>query len=595
MNKLSLILTAFIPFLLQAQIKETFSDGNYTENPSWTGTTDNFLINSLGQLQLSAKGAGISTLFTKSEAIENAIWECWIKINYNPTSYNYSCFYICSDKNEITNGCNGYYVQVGGSKKEIALYLQEGTRKTKIIDGIDNRVDKDTVTVSLRITRDNKGNFILYSKLADENDFYQEGYAQDSTLNNSTYSGILVSNTTGTTKSYFFDNINVSGQKTTDKFPPLWDSLEIVNDKELALTFSEPVSIENGEFKIQQDSGLKIEKIIKSADEKKIYLIYPTSFEKGKLYTLKVNNVVDKAGNKLLENIKSTGFAEKREHDDIALNEIMFNQPVNGSEYIEIVNKTGKLLNCNGLIISTVKSSGELICITRFPENLWLEANAYLAIGENAEAIRKNHEVPLESHIAESKNWYNLNNESGTLILTNSTNDTVFDRINYDATWHNGLIKNNQGISLERINPLVNSLESNSWHSSSYNHNYGTPGFINSQYINNSEIKNDHWCTVITEAFSPDNDGIDDICQIEYQMGETGYIGNLWILNSTGETIKKLLNNRLLETSGELFWDGKTSSGKEVNMGIYIICFEAFNPNDGTKKTVKKAIAVSRR
>jgi hypothetical protein len=129
MKKLALIFMLFMSVSGYGQVNETFSDGDFTNNPTWTGTTSNFLVNSNGQLQSKATTTSISSLFTPSEAFDDASWECWVKMNLNPSSNNNMSVYIVSDLADITNGCYGYFVQIGGSPDEVSLFVQKGTKK----------------------------------------------------------------------------------------------------------------------------------------------------------------------------------------------------------------------------------------------------------------------------------------------------------------------------------------------------------------------------------------------------------------------------------------------------------------------------------
>ena len=122
----------FVPVFGFSQVSETFSDGDFTSNPVWTGMSSNFQVNSSGQLQSKASVASTSWLFTASEAIDNASWECWVKINYNPSSGNYPAIYIISDNNDLTSGCYGYFVKVGDTQDDVSLWLQEGTNIIRI-------------------------------------------------------------------------------------------------------------------------------------------------------------------------------------------------------------------------------------------------------------------------------------------------------------------------------------------------------------------------------------------------------------------------------------------------------------------------------
>ena len=128
----TLFFIIFVSILAKAQINENFSDGNFDINPEWRGNTENFRINEKLQLQSCALTTSVSSLITNSESIINAQWKAQFIIKYSTSSSNYAAMYIISDNENLTSGCNGYYVQVGGTNDEISLFLQQGTKKTKI-------------------------------------------------------------------------------------------------------------------------------------------------------------------------------------------------------------------------------------------------------------------------------------------------------------------------------------------------------------------------------------------------------------------------------------------------------------------------------
>ncbi len=67
---------------LSAQIRDDFSDGNFTENPEWIGDENLFIVNSNHQLQLNDEDAGKSSLATIHHTIANTEWRFWIKMPF---------------------------------------------------------------------------------------------------------------------------------------------------------------------------------------------------------------------------------------------------------------------------------------------------------------------------------------------------------------------------------------------------------------------------------------------------------------------------------------------------------------------------------
>lgn len=595
MKKAILILLLVLPYYLFAQINETFSDGNFTENPSWNGTTGNFTINSSLQLQSKASATSKSYLSTPCESFDDATWEFWVKINYNPSSSNYVIVYLISDREDISNDCYGYYVQIGNTSDEISLYLKKGTDKTELIDGLDGRTNSSPVEVWVKVTRDKEGNFTLYSKLPDETEYYKEGTAKNFDVLGSKYFGLLYSNTSTTGNAYYFDNITVTGDKFIDVVPPVWTGLTLFEPNRLLLNFSESVDFSNVDFEVNNGIG-KPSQITPAMDKKSVELLFDRDFEKGILYTVNISNLKDLSGNPLENTQKQTGIVEKTAIGDVVLNELLFEPAENIPEYFEIYNRSSKILDLTKLYFGTRKTDGTLNTLNYFPNTLLLLPHQYLAVTTNSEAVRSFYSVPDTALIANVEKWSALNNQNGTLVLANQVGDTIFDEVNYSVKWHHPLVKITKGVSLEKINPNLPSQDSKSWHSAASEVHYGTPGYKNSQFLDlSTDNKTKKWVWIEPEAFTPDNDGINDLCTIHYQTDTNGYSANVIIFNAVGVKIKQLASNVLLSTEGFLTWDGSTDRGKNVNPGIYVLYFEMMNAETGVKKTEKLPIAVSAR
>ena len=590
-----LFFTIFVPILLSAQINESFTDGNFTTNPEWTGITQNFKVNTTGQLQSNASSTSVSYLFTPSQSFVNAVWECWVKINYTTSSSNYAAIYISSDADSISNGCNGYYVQVGGTNDEVSLFIQQGTKKTKIIDGIDKRTDGNPIEIKIKVTRDANGNFQLFSKLSNENDYVLEGKTQNQLITECNYFGLLFSNTSTTGNAYLFDDIKVTGQIAEDKTAPVWENLSILAPNSMQISFSEKMNFDKALFIV--DNGIeKPQKINVLQSQKSAILEFNPEFQKGLMYTLEISGLTDKAGNELFQTIKSTGIPETAMTGDLVWNEVMFDNAPNSVEYLEIYNTSNKVINMSGKEFMTRKTDGSLNSGCRFPASTLIAPHSYLAICSNPDSLINYHGLTNEANIIEIS-WATLNNQAATIVLCNEGQDTIYDELTYNVKWHNILIKNPKGVALEKINPALPTQDAASWHSAASVFKYGTPGYINSQFreISVSEEKPEKMIWAEPESFSPDNDGMDDVCFIHYKLGTTGNIGKILILNAVGVKVMELASTILLQSEGFVSWDGKTDRGIVANPGIYVVYFEIFNPETGYKKTQKLPIVVSLR
>ena len=598
MRKSVVFLCFLFPFFVFSQNKiewkEDFTDGNFTVNPEWNGLVGNFSVNSTFQLQSKAPGTSKSYLSTPSEVFDNAVWEFWVKINYDPTSSNYASVYFIADRSDLSDEVYGYYVQIGNTSDEISLYLQEGTRKTKIIDGTDGRTNSNPAEVHVKVIRDKEGNFLLYSKLPSENDYYSEGSVQNQKIGGSKYFGLLYSNSSLTGNAYFFDDISVSGEKFIDVVPPVWTNLLLQIPNKLILTYSEPVDVSEAFFSVDQGIGAPSEKII-SADNLTVQLTFSENFETGKIYLLKVLNVKDFSGNLAENTQKQTGIVEKAEFGDLVINEILFEPTAAVTEYFEVYNNSSKILDLSKISFGTRKTDGSYTPTNFFPDKTLLLPAKYLVLTPDTESVRNAYFVPDSANILTSVKWTTLNNTGAGFLISNDVGDSIFDEVKYDSKWHHSLIKNTAGVSLERINPSLPTQSADSWHSAASEVHYGTPGYRNSQYRDISAADTEKWVWLEPEVFTPDNDGIDDVSFIRYKTDFGGYTANVFVFSPAGIKIKQIASNTLLAADGILVWDGKTERGQNVNPGIYVLYFEMINAEKGVKKVEKLPIVVSTR
>lgn len=107
-----------------------------------------------------------------------ASWKINVQMNVNPSNSNNVKFYILSDSPYLATASNAYYVVIGNNSDEVSLYSQTAGGATKVIDGLDKRLDKDTVKVEVIASLDKTGKFTLWSKRSDESAYYEEGTAQ---------------------------------------------------------------------------------------------------------------------------------------------------------------------------------------------------------------------------------------------------------------------------------------------------------------------------------------------------------------------------------------------------------------------------------
>src|SRR5690606_21281518 len=173
------------------QFADDFTDGDFTTGNLWAGDDAKFIVNGAGELQLSAPSeTSDAYLAIACPAIENAEWEFFVRMDFNPSSSNYTQIFLVSDSDDLRNDLNGYYVYIGGTTDEISLYRQTGNTRTRIIQGVAGSVNTSPVNVRIRVTRDIAGNWELFRDTSLTGVFLSEGSVFDDTHLYSSFFGV---------------------------------------------------------------------------------------------------------------------------------------------------------------------------------------------------------------------------------------------------------------------------------------------------------------------------------------------------------------------------------------------------------------------
>ena len=136
------------------------------------------------------------------------------------------------------------------------------------------------------------------------------------------------------------------------------------------------------------------------------------------------------------------------------------------------------------------------------------------------------------------------------------------------------------GVSLERIDVNRPVNDRTNWHSAATDVGFGTPGLENSQQYLTQNM--DGEVTTDPDIFSPDNDGHNDVLNINYRFTEIGNVGTITIYDTRGRVVRRLAENILLATEGTISWDGEQDDGRKARIGAYLIHFEVFNAEGKT-------------
>lgn len=380
-----------------------------------------------------------------------------------------------------------------------------------------------------------------------------------------------------------------------DNRPPELEKAFVENPQTVRLQFNEKLNLTQLEnfatFEIDNGITVAAREII---SEKEVRLRLNQRLENRVVYTISVGNATDCLGNLIGENNTATFvLPETGEVGDLIINELLFNPPVGGTDFVEIYNRSQKFINLQNWQWASWRDGAVYTPKTISEEVLILEPGEYYAFNEeNGELLSQYPNGRQERFVEMDLPSYS--DSEGAVLLLNPA-DSVFDRFDYVDDLQFGLLPDKEGVSLERISFEGETNDPNNWQSAAATAGYGTPGYLNSQHLENPQSQQLSDCFSLThEVFSPDGDGFRDFTQINYECPATGQVVTISIYDVRGRKIRTLVQNQTLAVSGSLTWDGIREDGEKAKVGYYLILIELYDL-DGNTRTIQKKVAVGAR
>lgn len=276
----------------------------------------------------------------------------------------------------------------------------------------------------------------------------------------------------------------------------------------------------------------------------------------------------------------------------IVINEILFHPPPNGFDYVELYHAGQTIADLSQLLIARRGSDGQIqqfYSLSGSPRLFF--PGQYLVFTTNAASLAHHYLVRYPERVIALAALPSYPNDIGVVVLADKQGQVV-DEVPYSAKMHFPLIRNPQGVALERIDAAGPSASSHNWHSAAASAGYGTPGYANSQL--QAQAPDLGGLKLSNTLFTPDNDGQEDVLLISYQWPESGYMIRMLVFDDQGRPVRELVKNELMGTTGSWKWDGLDNTGRALPAGIYIIWAELFTLN-GKKELFKQPVILARR
>ena len=553
-----------LAFEAEAQIIDSFSNQD-SFFAQWSGSTHNFKIEN-GQLK-SASIVPNDTFRIIRLANQFEEWTLDLRFEFNTSSANY-VHWILYEKEDLS-----YYILCGGTKDEFSLIRSDKHGDTMLIDGLNKTSEK--VAVRLKVTFIDS---IWTLRRIYPDSSIVEGEATDNfTPSSSALTGIFIKQSTSSFfGKHYFDKLYV-GHIRKDTSAPILDSV-ILSQNKVTLYFDETIKFSDSLILLHSNP------IVQSASiDHKLLTLLLKPLENGE-YNLYLTGLSDQSGNTIANSLITLKIfnGTSPTKGEIIFNEILFNPYPDSYDFIELYNRSEKVIDLDSSILFR-SVDGERKNAVILPHYLMLPGT-YLVLTEDSTNIQEIYASSgmrfLEIDIPP------MNNDDGTLVILGKKGKQI-DSLIYDQDMHFEFLNSREGVSLERITFEDSSFNPLIWHSAASTAGYATPGSINSQYFQSRHGS----LQLQSSTVSPNSDGYQDQLILNYDFPKPGFVLQLRIFDETGRFVDRPANQETMATAGIFSWDMVLSNGTILLPGRYILYLEAFHA-DGMLVRKKFAFVV---
>lgn len=467
-----LLLLLLLPLSLFAQVTDDFSDGDFTQDPAWSGTTEQYTVNNSKQLQLNAESEGMAYLSLSITEYESMEWQFWIREAFAPSSNNYSDVWLCADNADLSQATQGYFLRFGeaGSSDAIELYRKDAGGQQSVCRGTEGAIAA-SFAVSVKVNCDREGNWMLQTCYDNSGIYLIEAQGIDDTYGRSGFFCFWSKFTSSNAKKFYFDNVYV-GPRIADNEPPQLLTCEVLDVMHLRLAFNEALdettALNPTNYSV--DNGLGSPMSVNFGDNPaQVVLEFEREIGNGVNYTLTVSGIKDLWNNTMELTTMAFSIYEASEYD-IVINEIMADpNPVVGLpewEYVELYNTTEFGIDLKDWQIHIGANENTF-------GNYVLAPHGYVILCHNdavSELRQYGDCIGFGS--------FSVGNSSSAMYLYNKSG-ILISRVNFSNTWYHDPDKDNGGWSVEQIDPLNPCAGASNW-TASTDASGGTPGRINS-------------------------------------------------------------------------------------------------------------------
>ncbi|MEN3041110.1 MAG: lamin tail domain-containing protein [Bacteroidia bacterium] len=314
------------------------------------------------------------------------------------------------------------------------------------------------------------------------------------------------------------------------------------------------------------------------------------SLERNRKYSLTIPALLNCDG-ALVESLSVTlvvpGFPEPL---DVVINEILPEPQTGGARYVELYNRSEKVINLRDLLIARGATPRSIEEISSTAQALLLPYS-FICLTPDTTDVQSRYIPPAHARFHQLRRIPAYDYQADTVWLLRRRDSLPIDKVPYRSDYHFPDLRSRKGVALERLSVHKPSDDSQNWYSAASVVRYGTPGYENSQRDPGSL---EGGIRLEPKTFSPDGDGYDDILWIFIPAEAPGVKAEITIYTLGGYPVLTLSEGTTLAVGENTFrWEGIDTQGRRLPAGIYIVSVRLTEPDRGKIRQYRLPCAIA--
>ena len=277
------------------------------------------------------------------------------------------------------------------------------------------------------------------------------------------------------------ETINSINNNTPDTDSPILTGISVLGPTSIRVSFNEALdltTVGSGSYVITPTPPVLS---ASGSGTNSIDLVFSSAMLSQTVYELTVDAVTDCAGNQIgNDNSGLFGLPEPAIVGDVIINELLFDPISGGSDYVELYNTSDKIIDLSTLFLAN-EENGQIDNITQITSSgVILLPQDYVLLTEDPAFVASEYPGTVEEKVLLT-DLPSYNNGEGTVALLDALS-TELDIFRYTDDLHFALLVDDEGVSLERVDPIRPSNDDSNWQSAAETEGFGTPGYRNSQF-----------------------------------------------------------------------------------------------------------------